>query len=114
MDTLELWALLQNLSVSLYVELPEKLSQTINSSQMLSVSQSLSLSSALFIAYAVAFRFNKKGCFIAAFILCEIYVNMVQLPTGYEYRFYLGCGFIYSLLYWLLTIDNAKLKTKLA
>ena len=98
MDILELWAVSQNQSVK----------------QLVSVSQSLALSSLLFILYAIVLRTNKKGCFIVAFILCEVFANNVQLPAGYGYRIYLGYAFIYTLMYWVLTIDKAQLKTQLA
>ncbi len=110
MELLELWAASQNLNEK--NQLLSLISQSQN--QLVSVSQNLSISSLIIILYAIVLRVNKKGCFIAAFILCEVYANNIQLPTGYGYRIFLGYAFIYSLPFWLLTIDKAQLKTRLA
>ena len=109
---LGLWVQSQNLNVKNLVYLG--LNPSHNLSQSIAVTHSLSLSSVVFFICAASCVKMKNGCFLVAFLFCELYVNLVQLPEGYEYRFYFGCAFIYCVLYWLLIKQKRTLKTRLS
>lgn len=80
----------------------------------LSIVTSPSIGNLIMLGYLVVLAFNKKGRYIAAFILCDVSSYFYSYPSLTGYEIYFGYAFVYSILYWVLTIDKAKLKTRLA
>ena len=76
--------------------------------------RSPSISDLIVVMYSIAFLVNKKGRFIAAFLLCEVFGNTYTYSKVGGYDLFLGYALIYCLLYWLLHIDKAELKTRCA
>ena len=72
------------------------------------------VSNILIALYSMSYIFNRKGCFIAAFLLCEVFGNTYSYTSGGGYEIYLGYAFIYCLLYWYTFTTKAKLKIVIA
>jgi hypothetical protein len=82
---------------TLWVEL---LSQSESLSLTNLVSQPKNLVNIVFLLYAVASLKLKKGRYIAAFILCELFGNTYLYNSVGGWEIFLGYALIYSVLYW--------------
>ena len=78
------------------------------------LTRSPSVSDLIFVMYSIAFLFNRKGRFIAAFLLCEIVGNTYDYSGVGGYDLFLFYAFVYSLLYWFLHANSEELKIRCA
>ncbi len=76
--------------------------------------QSVGITNIITFLYILALVFNRKGRYIAAFLLCDLFASVYTYSSRTGYEIYFGYVFVYSILYWVITIDKAQLKTRLA
>jgi hypothetical protein len=81
---------------------------------VLNLNLSLRASDFILICYALVFLLNRKGCFIAVFLFCEVlaYSGFIDGLTNPLY--YLLFAGIYSGLYHFLYLTNSKINTVFA
>lgn len=87
------------------IEWAEQLSQSVENQ-----TRAKSVSDIILILYVIAYMINKKGCFIVAFLLCEIAGVTYNLQTVDGYKLFLVYTSIYSILtlYVYKTSGNSK------
>lgn len=80
----------------------------------LNLNPSLNISNLILVGYLFAYTTNRKGCFIAVFIFCELIGYTGVLNSLDNNLYYLVFAGIYSCFYHFLLLNKTKLSTVFA